>query len=330
MKKLPLLTIILTLLVCGYFMKTVAWDGKNGNAWKSNLSGYDTKAYYSYLPKLFINHNLKITDSTLPYVNVTEKGVFNKHFIGPAVLWSPFFISDLEYFRLENKPTDGYSALFIKSIGIAALCWLFIGLYCLWKTLKFFDISEIVISITLLLITFGTNLFYYSFKEYMMAHLYSFSLLSAFIYMGMKYCNSGKKVYLIWMSAAFGLSVIVRPTAICLLPCLLPLTCGNMKKTIRTFFTPLPLTIAICIIVPIIFLQSLAWHMQTGHWIVGAYSDERFYFFHPEIFKALFSFQNGWFIYTPLALLSLLGFINLYKINKTAFWSCFFSIEIWV
>src|SRR5579862_5128140 len=100
MKKLPLITIFFILLASAYFMKTVAWDGKNGNAWKSNLSGYDTRAYYSYLPKLFIGHNLKIADSTLPYVNVTDQGVFNKHFIGPAVLWSPFFITILEYAKV--------------------------------------------------------------------------------------------------------------------------------------------------------------------------------------------------------------------------------------
>jgi len=311
-------------------MKSYTWDGKDGNSWKYTISGYDTRAYYSYLPDFFIKHNLKISDSTLPYVNVTDKGLFNKHFVGPAVLWSPFFIAAVEYLKLKNIHTDGYSGAPVKSIGIAALLWLFIGLCCLWKILEFFNISDIVISLTILLITFGTNLFFYSFKEYTMTHVYSFSLLAVFIYTGIKYSNTQRKIYLILMSLSFGLNLLLRPTSICLFPCLLPLICGDYKKIIPTFFRPATLLISISVIVPIVFLQFGAWYMQTGHWLVNAYSGENFYFLHPKIFKVFFSFQNGWFIYTPLALLSLFGFIKLYKINRTAFYSCSLAIAIWV
>jgi hypothetical protein len=331
MKKLPLFTIFFIVLVCAYFMKTTAWDGKSGDNWKGNLSGYDTRAYYEYLPDFFIKHNLKIRDSSLQYVNYTPKGLYNKHFIGPAVLWLPIFMVVLEYSRMENKVADGTSALFIKSIGIEALFWLFAGLYCLWKMLELLDISEIIISITLLLITFGTNLFYYSYQQYMMSHMYSFSLLSAFLYTGMQYVNTGKKKYLVWMSFAFGLGLIVRPTALCLLPFLLPLVCGgDLKKAIRTFFTPVTLLVSCSIIIPIVFLQFGVWYLQTGHWFVSAYSDERFYFFHPEIWKVLFSFQNGWFIYTPLAFLSLAGFSSLYRVNKGLFYSCTLAVVAWI
>lgn len=308
-------------------MKTSTWKGNN---WKTTIDGYDTKAYYSYLPEFFVNHNLIITDSTLPYVNVINKQIFNKHFVGPAVLWSPFFLATLEYARLQHKDSDMYSALFVKGIGIAALFWLFIGLYCLWGILKFFNISDPVISLTLFLIVFGTNLFYYVFNQYMMAHMYSFSMLSVFLYTGMKYSRTEKKQYLVLMSMAFGLSVIIRPTSICVLPCLLPLMCGDIKKTMRTFFTPVSLFIAISIIVPILFLQCGTWYMQTGHWFVRAYSSEGFYFLHPQIFNVLLSFQNGWFVYTPLALISLFGLVNLYQINKVSFYSCFLAIIVWL
>lgn len=329
MKKLPFITILFTVLVCGYFMKSGGWEGRTGDNWKNTLNGYDSKAYYSYLPAFFIKHTLKITDSTLPYVNVTDKGIFNKHFVGPAVLWSPFFAAALEYSRLKGNHVNAYSALFIKAIGIAALFWLFIGLYCLWKTLKLFDIPEGIISLTILLIFFGTNLFYYSYQEYAMAHLYSFSLLSVFLYTGIKYARTERKIFLVLMCVAFGLSVIVRPTAICLLPCLVPLLCGGIKNMFHIFLKPIPILIFIVVVIPVLFIQCGAWYWETGHWYLRSYADEGFYFFHPQLFKVLFSFQNGWFIYTPVAVLSLTGFINLYKTNRISFYFCSLAIILW-
>lgn len=327
MKKLPLFTILLIVSGCAYFMKSYTWKGNN---WKDTLNEYDTRAYYSYLPAIFVKHDLTITDSTLHYTNVVGKRIFNKHFIGPAVLWSPFFLATLEYSKMRYGFADTNSVLFVKGIGIAALFWLFTGLYCLWKTLKYFNISGSVIALTLFLLFFGTNLFYYSFQQYMMAHLYSFSMLSVFLYAGIIYSASGRKIYLVLASMAFALSVIIRPTSVCILPLLLPLMCDGIPKTIRVFFNRKSLLIGLSVVLPILFLQSLAWYLQTGRWLVRAYSGEGFYFLHPQLFNVLFSFQNGWFIYSPLALVSLFGFSGLYRANKVAFYSSIAVIATWI
>jgi len=326
MKKLSLFTIFIIVLGCGYFMKTYTWKP---DRWRETLNVYDPQGYYSYLPAILIKHDFTITDSSLHFVNRVNNRWVDKHFIGAAVLWSPFFLVALEYSRLFKSHTDVYSPLFIKAIGIAALFWLFVGLFCLRKILKSFNISEPVISLTLFLIFFGTNLFYYASEQYMMVHLYSFTMLCVFIYAGMKYSGSGKIGYLILTSAAFALAVLVRPTSICMLPFLLPLMCGSMEKTFKVFFNLKSFIVAISVIVPLFFLQCVAWHMESGLWFVRAYSGEGFYFLHPKIFTVLFSFHSGLFIYTPLALISLFGFINVYRVNKVAFYSCLLAIIVW-
>jgi len=60
----------------------------------------------------------------------------------------------------------------------------------------------------------------------------------------------------------------------------------------------------------------LFWKIQTGHWYVDSYPDEHFYWGKPQILKSLFSPHKGWFFYTPLAFIGLIGLF--YVPRKTA------------
>ena len=44
-------------------------------------------------------------------------------------------------------------------------------------------------------------------------------------------------------------------------------------------------------------------------------------FLHPYILEVLFSFRKGWFIYTPIMLFAVIGFIALYKNSKIIFFA---------
>jgi hypothetical protein len=44
---------------------------------------------------------------------------------------------------------------------------------------------------------------------------------------------------------------------------------------------------------------------------------EGFDFLNPHIWQALFSYRKGWFVYTPVMLLVIPGFVSLYRKNKT-------------
>jgi hypothetical protein len=53
--------------------------------------------------------------------------------------------------------------------------------------------------------------------------------------------------------------------------------------------------------------QFIYWKSITGQWLYDSYPGEGFYFSNPHIIGGLFSYRKGWFVYTPLMLLSIIG-----------------------
>jgi hypothetical protein len=321
LKHLPKITIFLILLVCGYFVKTARWDGYGGQNWKEQFSSDDSKGYYTYLPQFFIKHDLKNHNPDLPYINKTKFGLANKYFIGTPIFWSPFFGAAYTYTRLKGQTSDGYTEPFKKMISIAALFWLCIALACLAETLKMLNFSAFVNSLTLVLITLGTNLFYYSVLEPTMSHLYSFTALSALLCFGLKYFQTGKRLFLVLSTLAFSLALLLRPTNVVWMVCLLPFLAGGFPALKEKMMNRSLWMVAVPVVGLFLFLQCGVYYLATGHWFLRTYAGEGFYFFQPQFIKVLLGFQKGWFIYTPLALIAMTGFIPLYRINKTAFYS---------
>jgi len=61
--------------------------------------------------------------------------------------------------------------------------------------------------------------------------------------------------------------------------------------------------------------QMIYWKWVTGSYMFYTYGilGERFFFNHPQIINVLFSYRNGWLVYSPLMLFALLGFYFLWK-----------------
>jgi hypothetical protein len=55
---------------------------------------------------------------------------------------------------------------------------------------------------------------------------------------------------------------------------------------------------------------------QIGQWFIYAYSHEQFYFLDPHMFDFLFSFRKGFFVYTPIFILSVVGIYSWYRKSK--------------
>jgi len=75
------------------------------------------------------------------------------------------------------------------------------------------------------------------------------------------------------------------------------------------------------------------WYLQTGRPLVYSYGDEFFDFSRPRVLKLLFSYEKGWLLYTPAALISFLGFVPLLKRKSpgslflAAFWIVFIYLS---
>jgi len=124
-------------------------------------------------------------------------------------------------------------------------------------------------------------------------------------------------MHLIFASLFFGITILIRPTNVVLL-FMIPFLTGG-KEALSGFLRNFKhLFLSAIIIGVLLFIQMLSWKLQTGSWIVWSYAGEGFYFTRPALSSVLFSYDKGWFIYTPLAFIAMAGFFPLWKVNWVA------------
>lgn len=277
----------------------------------------DTDQYYSYLVAEFVHHGFFFDLPHRYWLTETPTGDgIPKVTMGMAMLYLPFFLSGHGFAHLLGYEQNGYSAPYAWCIHIGTLVYVFIGFWYMRKTLLMF-FSEWVAAITMVLILAATNLFYYTFREGEMAHSYLFFLFSVFFHHVFQWHATKHFKYLCYMSLIAGLVVLIRPTEILIL--LIPLLYGiSSKATLAERFSDLLalrwkwFILATLFVLPLI-PQFLFWKALTGQYLFFSYgSTERFFFADPKICSVLFGWHKGWFIYTPLAMLMMLGLVMMW------------------
>ncbi len=311
---------IVLILTVGIYMQ---FNMKKWN-WPGILI-YDVAGYYSYLPSLFIHGDLATFDSMAEYgifdishesfenyglYYQEETGKYsNKYPVGVAVMQLPFFLIAHQYALLDDSSeANGYSLPYRKATAFSTLFYVALGLFLLGRMLKFWFSSRIVLT-TLALLFFGTNLYYYTIFEPGMSHPYLFFLYALCLWATMKFYKRPNYLDAVVIGLSIGLATICRPTDIllALFPLLWPVSkeynsrWSFMKKYWKNYLIALP-----AFLMPIL-LQILYWNYATGNLLFFSYEDEGFVFLKPAIIEGLFSFQKGWFIYTPLALVGFIG-----------------------
>jgi hypothetical protein len=297
----------------------------------------DGKAYYAYLTTLFIYHDWDYTyvedyeasyypadRSSFKEFRETFRGeTVNKAFPGPAVLWLPFFLLAHVLSLLFGFPADGYSILYQYAIGLASLFYLWLGCRLLYQVLMRYTNQESLSALAIFLIAFGTNVIYYTLVEGSMAHINSFFLLTLFLYSLHRTAERMNVKWAVYAALSFGLILITRPTnGIFIL--LLPFIAGSRKDftgLLRSFIrNHKAVFFSLLSFVLMLFIPLALYYIQTGYFFVYSYGKEGFDFSHPHLAQVLFSFDRGWFVYTPIALVAMLGFIPLFRTNRFRFW----------
>jgi len=67
----------------------------------------------------------------------------------------------------------------------------------------------------------------------------------------------------------------------------------------------------------LLLMQLFYYKLSTGNFFIYSYGNEKFNFLNPNYYDFLLSYRRGMFVYAPLLLLSLLGFIPLF--NKSIY-----------
>jgi hypothetical protein len=296
---------------------------------------YDVNEYYSYLPAAFIHHDLSFNypgSTALPAGNGNR---IPKVTMGMAIMYSPFFFAGHAIAKATNAPLTGFSLPYKWCVHFGSILYALLGLWFCRKNLLLF-FPEIISTIALVCVFFGTNLFYYTYGFGEMSHSYLFFIDAAFVFFTIMWVRSQKFSQLLWLSFLGGFATLIRPTE-CLL-FIFPLLFGVTKLSdIKSRFMLLlsyryKIFFAICLVIFPFFLQMMFWKIHSGHWLFFSYGDERFFFNDPQVINFLFSFRKGWLLYTPMMAFGIAGIFFMRKHIPEMFYFLiiFLALDIYI
>lgn len=322
----------------------INWGREN---WRTVLES-DAKGYYAYLPAIFIYHDLNFGffdeiekrqyyDENLfyDYRAFTNGHHISKYYIGTALIQMPAFLAAHAMAGLSGADTDGYSKPYMIAVTVSALLSLIMGLFFMDKSFRHFGFSASSRITGLIVTVFGTNLFYYVVSEPGMSHVYSFGVISAFIWVSVCYFDDLKPGRIPVMAFLLALIILIRPVNGLIL-FFLPFLSGGYDHFIRGLKalagSKLSLIISILIFAAILSIQLIFYRLATGRFLIYSYIGEGFDFTNPHFYQILFSFKKGLFIYTPVYLLAFTGGFYFLKHDRFRFfaWIMFFILITWV
>jgi hypothetical protein len=295
--------------------------GKNLKKWKDNkIIDNDVISYYAYLPPTFIYHDLsfEFTKNLPPdfegkiWTHKADNGTQTlKMTMGLSVLWAPLFLLAHGFAHLADYPSNGYSTPYSIAILVAAIIYLFIGLWFLRKILlKYF--GEWPTTMTLITLVLGTNLLHYVVVEPGMSHVYSFALFNLFLFLCLKWLQEPTYQTTIFTALVAGLLALIRPVngIVILIPALL-IVFSKKSFNINKLGTKRLLKMILqagFVFFLMLLPQLIYWKQITGHWLYYSYNNEGFFFSNPQIINGLFSYRKGWLINTPIMIFAFTGF----------------------
>jgi hypothetical protein len=340
----------LSSVVIALFFLTIPMVNINDHKYSRSDEGvieWDVKSYYAYLPAAFIYHDL-----SLGFVN-TNPEYFNKWIwpiitptgkkailttMGLSVLYTPFFLIGHAVAAISPKYlADGYSYPYHVALQFGAYIYFLISLLILRKILlKYFD--DKITALTLLALGAGTNLFFYVSYNACMPHAYNFFLIVLFIYYLEKWTAKISFKTTILLGLIGGLIALIRPTNIVVL-LLIPLwqvgSWTDFKEKVNVLFSNWYHVLLMAAAFVLVWVpQFTYWKHVSGQFFYFSYGvrNDRFYFDNPQIWKILFSYEKGWFVYTPLMLVAIFGLYSLYKkkIKLTLPIAIYLSVMVYV
>jgi hypothetical protein len=321
LKRIPLLLILLITLI---FSKLQANKLSGGENEVCTTICSDGRGYYAWLPALFIYHDLnfnffdhnEVTDTLCggkvegclqDYRSCHDGVPCNKYYPGAAFMMLPMFaLAHFMTLHSVHYQPDGYSYLYFKLAGLSGILFYMIGMLFFLKLLQHLRLTTLQQSLTILLITFGSNIMYYAIDKPTYSHIYSFTLIAAFLWYAFslteKY-SPGKVLLLTFIGGWIFITRPVNVSVFLILPFIFRQHFPQIKASIR--LQPLRvLLLAPGLIMPMVLF--VMYKIATGHFFIYSYGNEGFNFLHPELWRFMSDYNNGVFAYMPLLMMPVL------------------------
>jgi hypothetical protein len=297
--------------------------------WKSEIFA-DPAGYYVYLPALFI-YNFdaqcfpeKMDEKTGMGFRLDRENnkVLTKYTCGLAIMQSPVFLMIHCWNIMRGHNSDGFSGNYHEIPNIAAFIYLLLAFYFLFRFLKFY-FNDAVSILSIALIFLGTNLFYYSIDSTGMSHVYSFFLISAFLFHTKKnmFQDKYRLVDLFIWALLLGMIILIRPSnlIISLVFFMDAARVSEMGKRLKTLLKPMHILIIVFAMALVFLPQLMYWKYLSGTFIYYSYQEEGFSnWLKPQFTELFFAPRNGLFLYSPLYLLMFIYMI--FFIRKRNIW----------
>jgi hypothetical protein len=236
------------------------------------------------------------------------------------------------YAHLFHYPADGLSLPYEISIAFGSVFYGLAGIYFLRKILLAY-FTDGVSAITMVLIVLGTNYFQLTAYDGAMAHTYLFALYALITWLTIRWHDRPSWKSAIPLGLLLGLCTLVRPTSVVmvLVPLLwLPSGDSAWKMKLELFRNNISQIVAVVVLFfAVSFLQLLYWKLHSGKWVYYSYVEgEKLQWIARHLVNVLVSYRKGWFIYTPMMLFIIPGFIILWKKNRSLFQPVFIFFAV--
>lgn len=300
--------------------------------WKSELWS-DRAGYYIYLPATLyygwefsrFPENMDEKTGYGFYYEKDRQKVRTKYTYGVAFLMSPFFVATHYITRIAGIPQDwAFAPIYHRATGVSAAVYLALGLMFLYFFLrKYFSCTASLVAV--LFIYAGTNLFYYTVFDPLMSHVYSFFLVSLFLFSLKLFIERGFQLkHFLIPAAALSLAAVIRPTTLVLVSAFFLLDvrdAAGLKERFRNMIKPAVIGIFILIYLLAWLPQMAYYHYLTGSWFAQSYDQESFTnLTNPRFPELWFSTLNGLFTYVPLLIVAFGGLFMMIRRKEANSW----------
>jgi hypothetical protein len=285
----------------------------------------DTGSYFVYLRSLAFDHDLDFTNDWELLGHPEMAGsrsprgyVSNWQTIGPALLWSPFYLAAHVYVRagalagLSSYPADGVSAPYLRAMALGTVTGAVIGAALLVSAIEALGGSAVALIATLAAIL-ASPVVYYVFVVPGMAHGLAFGASAAWLWALSRARQDDSLGGWVRVGALLGCVVLLRPQGAVLGLMAAPVTVqGLLRGRVR----PLHLAAAAAAALLVMSPQLIAWKVLYGSYVTmpqgAGYLDAS----APHLLDVLFAANHGLFAWSPALALGLAGLLLLLRRDR--------------
>jgi hypothetical protein len=271
----------------------------------------DSVSYFVWLRSAYFDHDLDFANEWahwgLPEQPRTATGLRrNVHSVGPAVLWSPFYLgADLYVGATGAFPRDGYSVPYRRAAAFGTLVGVLVGAWLLGGVIAARAgprTAAMVVSASVL----GSPIVYYALVVPTMAHGPTFAAAASFLWAWDRARRQPSLAAWCVLGALLGLATLMRWQAATLALLVAPLAIqGLARRSVRPTWLLAGAAAGLVSFSP----QLLAWRALYGRFLTIPQGEGFMDWSSPHLVDVLVSADHGLFAWTPLLLLGALGLI---------------------